>query len=174
VIALTADPQRGIISGVSEPPLPPVLDATSGPPARPHRGVPLLVIGLIAVLAVVVATVFYVRTRHPDMTVHGSLVLHGDSASILRYPSGCAGQGGLNDLIPGGEVIVSDAGGRTLAIGLIIGGTPGASTTACTMTFEVDKVPSGKKFYGLTVTHRGTVQFTEAGLKAGPQLTLGS
>jgi hypothetical protein len=34
-------------------------------------------------------------------------------------------------------------------------------------------VPAGKKFYGVSVSHRGTVQFTEQEIKAGPGLTIG-
>jgi len=132
----------------------------------------MAVVGLIVVLAVVVTVMVWRKMQPDDFTAHGTMQLI--SASNVANPggdSGCYGTGGYSDLRPGAQVVVADADGKTLAIGEL--GVGSGAAVACVLPFTVTGVPAGKKFYGVSVSHRGTVQFTEAELKAGASLTIG-
>jgi hypothetical protein len=105
------------------------------------------------------------------MTIHGKLTL---TATVDDWYPGhdCSGEDGFSDIKPGAEVVVSDDTGKTLAIDALGVGAIGNILEECVFPFTVNNVPAGKGFYGVTVSHRGTVKFREAEV-ASAQLTLG-
>jgi hypothetical protein len=124
----------------------------------------------------------------PPFTTHGTLTLtstinsdgYADSisgsASTLANTTGetCSGNGGYDDLIPGAQVKVSDASGKTLALGRLDPGKYDAQLGTCTFTFTVPGTPAKQAFYGVMVSHRTGPQFTYTQMKAGPSLTIGN
>jgi hypothetical protein len=95
----------------------------------------------------------------------------------------CWGSGGYDDMKLGTQVVVSDAAGATIAIGAISDASPvlGDRTgddgdplaDGCELSFFVDGVPAGKGFYGVEVSHRGRLQYSEAEIRGDLKLTLG-
>jgi hypothetical protein len=84
----------------------------------------------------------------------------------------CEGSGGYSDMADGAEVVISDDSGKTLQITQLEPGSIGDSGESCYFAFNTT-VPAGDKFYGITISHRGTVKFAEADV-AAPVLTIGS
>jgi hypothetical protein len=86
---------------------------------------------------------------------------------------------GYPDLVTGAQVVVTDAGGKTIAVGQLEGGSvatdpaTGEPFKVCGMRFTVPRVPKGQGFYGLEVAHRGRVQFDEAKMSDKVTLTVG-
>jgi hypothetical protein len=79
----------------------------------------------------------------------------------------------LEDVQEGGEVVVSDASGKTLGIGQLSNPVHGG-WGYCTLNWQVDNVPAGANFYGIEVGHRGVVKVTEQQLEGGAvNLTVG-
>lgn len=107
-----------------------------------------------------------------SFTATGSLVL-ADSGGVQSLPGGsCQGKNGYNDIHQGTQVVVTDQAGTVIGTGalesgLLVGGH-------CMFAFTVPSVPSGKSFYGVSVSHRGTLQYKQAELQGGLQLSLGS
>lgn len=83
----------------------------------------------------------------------------------------CSGGVGYGDINSGTEVVISDDAGRTLQITSLGQGSIDADG-GCAFPFSTT-VPSGLKFYGITVSHRGTVKESEAEL-GSVALTLGN
>lgn len=108
--------------------------------------------------------------------VTGSITLRPGDFIWSASPPSCAGDGGYDDMKVGAQTVVSDAAGATLALGSIVEAKPeiGDSSTAdgCTLRFLVLNVPSGQKFYGVEVSHRGRVQYTEVDARRDLTLTL--
>ena len=71
----------------------------------------------------------------------------------------CTGAGGFSDIGEGAQVVVSDDTGHTLTI-VHLGAGSGTIIT-CSFPFTAT-VPAGKGFYGISVSHRGVVKFSEA------------
>jgi hypothetical protein len=88
--------------------------------------------------------------------VPGTLTINGVDCDGIGY----------GDLREGTEVTLTDESGKVLAVGEL------ARTGACSFTFSLD-APTGKKFYGVTISHRGTVHYTEDELRHGLQLSIG-
>lgn len=148
------------------------------PPARPRKRTKLwrnlgIAGAIIAILGIGLSQ--FAKSNPAKFTVVGTIALSdtSDPPSIQSTGSGCAGTGGYSDIAAGTEVVIADGSGATLAIGNVLVTTL-ISANQCDLAFSVTGVPSGKSFYGVTVSHRGTIQFTEAQLKAGPALTIGS
>jgi hypothetical protein len=105
--------------------------------------------------------------------VHGTFTLT-DSTGFNHpsdYGATCHGISGYSDIAPGAEVVISDDAGKTLSITGLDQGFVTANST-CQFTFTAT-VPAGLKFYGIEISHRGTVKETEQGMHH-PSLTLGS
>lgn len=86
--------------------------------------------------------------------------------------STCAGKRGYDDIGQGAQVTVSDAAGATVAIGRL--GPGEKQSFGCVFNFSVPDVPAGKSFYGIEVSHRGVLKYTEAEIStANLALTLG-
>lgn len=110
--------------------------------------------------------------------VTGSISLGAGDFIWNASPPSCAGDGGYGDMKVGTQAVVSDAAGATLALGSIVeakpevatDGSPGAE--GCTLRFLILNVPAGQKFYGVEVSHRGRLQYTEAEARKDLSLTL--
>lgn len=83
----------------------------------------------------------------------------------------CAGRGGYDDIRPGAQVVVTDAAGSTIALGELRGGH--FEGTSCVLEFTVRGVPTGQAFYGVEVSHRGRLQYTEIQVREFLRLSLG-
>jgi hypothetical protein len=107
----------------------------------------------------------------------------GSNLAFGNSVGDCRGKAGFDDLHEGAQVVVADAGGKTIAIGQL--GLGESATTdngitgsvvrlvACTFPIEVRDVPEGQAFYRITVTHRGTQEYTRGQLRQPIHLTLG-
>lgn len=125
-----------------------------------------LIVGLVAAAVVVLLGLGlggYALIGHKSLpgisntfTVHGSLTIT-NSASCTSI---------FTDIEAGAQVVITDEKNTTLGVGQL------ASENACRYTFTVPKVPTGRSFYGVTIGRHGTVQFTEAQLRQGADLTL--
>ncbi len=85
----------------------------------------------------------------------------------------CHGYRGYDDMQEGAQVKVA-VDGKTVGIGSLKSGTSSDGGYSCKFGFEVRDVPSGNKFYSVTVTHRGSIDYKEDELKSGVSLQLGS
>ncbi|GAB3389135.1 hypothetical protein GCM10027568_10970 [Humibacter soli] len=92
----------------------------------------------------------------------------------------CGAGDGYDDISSDAQVVVTDASGKTVGVGVLQPGTlePGPQGTAfdarCSFAFDILKIPAGSKYYGVHVgnQNRGTVQYTKDQLK-DIQLTIG-
>lgn len=91
----------------------------------------------------------------------GRLTLGGISTKVQGSPCHEIGRG-YDDIHPGAEVVISDDTGHTLAITNLGPGHVGDSYR-CEFKFTA-RVAAGKHFYGVEVTHRGVVKFSESQL----------
>ena len=132
-----------------------------------------LVIGAVGVLVIEGAiagglTIVSAATTPNSFTATGTFELV-DTDDV----NPCAPSGGYSDIGDGAEVVVSNAAGHTLAIGSL--GTGKKSLGSCIFPFTVHDVPTGQKFYGVEVTHRGAVQESEKDMERGKvALSLGN
>lgn len=138
-----------------------------------RRPLPLISAAVVIIVIAGAAGYFAVSSqKSKTFTTHGEVDVRGDATTVRVGAGTCSGIGGYDDLNVGAEVVISDSTGKTLAVGAITGAS-GPNLSECDLVFNID-VPSGKKFYGVSVTHRGIAQETEAQMKAGVQLTIGS
>jgi len=152
----------------------------------------LMVLGAIALLGLTVIGAFGLN-RDDKKTITGSVVLFDAAGDgIGGSLSNCYGAGGYDDIDSGTQVMVKNGDGKILATTTL---HPGAGQTAgdvladgavtttttydgygssflntvvrCTFPFEVE-VPSGEKFYSVTVGsngHRGTLTYSKADME---------
>lgn len=87
----------------------------------------------------------------------------------------CWPGGGYSDIHEGTQVVVSDAGGKTLGIGSLGAGIQDDTGAGkrCLFSFWVKDIPRGEKFYGVEVAHRGRLQYPAARMTDPISLTLG-
>ena len=126
----------------------------------------------LVILAIVI--VIAVATHASStFTVKGGLLI-ADSSVIPTGDKTCAASGGYDDIDKGTSVVITDAAGKTIAIGELQEGRsiPNADDE-CAFFFTVKDVPDGQKFYGIEVSHRGNVKYTLKEMKKGPVLSLG-
>lgn len=99
-------------------------------------------------------------------TVRGSLTVSG------FYPGGPGGvcdgtvTDGFNDITAGAQVVIYDHTNNVVGTGALQEGSIvplNHDFNVCKMAFTVPAVPAGKGPYWVEVTHRGRIQFTEAG-----------
>lgn len=77
---------------------------------------------------------------------------------------------GWQDIAPGASVVITDQAGTTIATGVLQEGngeTTASGGTDCRLGFAITGVPDDRTFYGVTVSHRGTVQFSAQQAKSG-------
>jgi hypothetical protein len=133
--------------------------------------------GFLVVLAIVVIVVISTLPKGSStpkavttFTARGSFVLTDSPTDGGQV---CAPTDGYSDISAGAQVIVSDSSGKTLAIGSLQNPTAGSGT--CSYSFAVHNVPVGKKFYGVEVSHRGSVKESENDMTSGSvALSLGN
>lgn len=118
------------------------------------------------------------------LTVQGRLELglgdfQWDSIGSVGQPGPwCAGRGGYDDIAIGAPVTITGPAGEVVALGKLdvsnpTGFSEAKTPTSCELRFSVAKVPPGKGFYGVEVSHRGAVKFDEAALAESVELKLG-
>jgi len=168
------------IPGGSEPrrePLGPTAYTTQNAPypeyaprnVAPRKSRTGLVVGLSIAAVVVlvgVAALVLALTGHSPVKIPGTNT--GMTVQGQITVSDC-GSVGYSDVRPGTEVDVVDQSGKVLAVSQL---TQGA--VSCTYHFTLNNVPAGQPLYGISISHRGTVHFTEDQMRAGPELTLGN
>lgn len=150
------------------PPVSPAPPPQGFPPPPPRRSRTGLVIAAVVGAVVLVAGglaggVMLAGGKGPfgpkTFTANGTLTLIGDE--VYSASTTCSGKGGYADIREGTAVTVSDAAGATVALGQLGAGHVDSSI-GCTFPFSVAKVPAGKGFYGIEVSHRGVLKFSEA------------
>jgi hypothetical protein len=149
----------------SPPPPPPPGGGTWGVEPTPKRSRKRLWL-VAALVAVVVAGGIAIglavtRSSAAKLQINGTMSLldtSGDGIQVTGDKT-CTGSGGYSDIQAGAEVVISDDKGATLAITHLTGG--GGLSISCVFSFAAE-VPAGKGFYGVTVSHRGTVKMSEA------------
>lgn len=157
------------------------------PPIRRRAAVVAVVaLAVAAVIAVGVAAWLIGAQAQPTAeapqpqpttrTIAGQLQLGRGDFMWYSSTRTCAGRGGFGDIREGTQVVVTDEAGTTIALGRLRDSSPyveaGVGIT-CTFHFAIHDVPSGKKFYGVEISHRGRVQYTEDQLGAPLRLNLG-
>lgn len=139
----------------------------------------LIVAAVIVLLAGSFAT-YWFAIRSTTMTVRGTLDLAGDKDSgnyevdppDSSGDTACHGTGGYSDISTGVAVIVKGSDGKTIGTGALEDGIYIDNAGGCIFGWQVT-VPDDEDSYGVSVSHRGTIQFTKAQMKAGPSLSLG-
>lgn len=116
-------------------------------------------------------------TSAATVTAYGQMQLSLGGFAWNRSPEQCWGHKGYDDIREGAPVTITDPNGKVIALGKLLPGKPqvsGDRATGCLLRFEVDGVPAGLKFYGVEVSHRGSVKFPEDELTGkGVTLSLG-
>jgi hypothetical protein len=162
---------------------PPTYGPPYAPPPRQRRSGPhplvivLLALGAVIVIGVVgfVGLVAYEATQLSPVTIKGTMTIKDD----IDGGTACQGDGGYSDIRGGTEVVIHDAAGKVIATGQLADGVGSDFATdeialTCTFHFTVRDVPE-QDFYGIEVSHRGTVQFSAAQIERGDvELSLGS
>ncbi|MGI5134256.1 MULTISPECIES: hypothetical protein [unclassified Streptomyces] len=97
-------------------------------------------------------------------TLTGTFELN--SSAVDDGAGGCKGSNGYDDIFEGAEVTVYDAAGSVIATGYL-GSSTSEDGGKCSFDVSVADVPKGKNFYKVEVSHRGTVQLTEAQAESG-------
>lgn len=105
-------------------------------------------------------------------TLAGKLTLKWSTGAFIRDENRmCAGSGGYSDIAGGAAVTIADQTGTVIATGQLDDGHADVSDAGnpidCTFSFSVLHVPDGKTFYGVTVSHRGAIQFSADRAKGG-------
>jgi hypothetical protein len=93
---------------------------------------------------------------------------------VVKVDDRCEGSGGFMDIHPGAQVVIRDASGKTVGVGVLDSGYvppefrdleyPGTAG-ACSWNFKIGDIPSGAGPYSVEVAHRGEVTFAEADAK---------
>lgn len=116
------------------------------------------------------------------LQIYGDLTLLGDNSISATGTTGepCTELGvGYSDIVAGAQVTITSPTGAvigvgTLKAGIAIAPTSGTGRINCLFDFDVSGLPAALAFYGVTISHRGTVQFTAAQIEANQvDLSLG-
>lgn len=117
-----------------------------------------------------------------SITMYGQLALTDgwyapQVGQTKKFEGPCTGDGGYDDLHAGATVTVTDADGSVVALGSLGSGrlqSDGSAFPPCVFPFTVSDVPAGFGFYGVEVSHRGSVPVTGEEAAAGyVRLTIG-
>jgi hypothetical protein len=185
---------RGPVSESPRPPADDHLNGEEGenlPPITTGRVFSrsfFMLLGAVALVGLTVIGAFGLN-RDDKKTITGSVVLFDAAGDgIAGSQTNCYGDGGYDDIDSGTQVMVKNGDGKILATttlqsgsgetaGDVLGDGGVTTTTAydsygssflstvvrCTFPFEVE-VPSGEKFYSVTVgsnEHRGTLTYSK-------------
>lgn len=148
--------------------------ATSTPPSGSKSWltkVPLWAkVGIPVVVVVIVAAAVAI----PIALQPGSMTVRGEiSVSNTNGEADACAIPGYEDVREGANVTVTDASHKTIALGSLGAGHSDGFQLSCIYRFVVTDVPAGLKFYGVEVSHRGSLQYTDAQLKKGVALSIG-
>lgn len=109
----------------------------------------------------------------PAIAVDGSVLVKGDRPQVLTEDElTCTTGAGYDDIRQGAQVVVSDAAGKTIALGQLGGGS-WKRDVGCVFLFTVPDVPMAGEFFGLEVSHRGRVQYSAGQLAEPLDLVIG-
>jgi len=158
--AAPAKRPRGLIIGIVAGAAVVAVAASAGTAAMLMSGGPVKTVA--AKVAAVTAS---------TLVVNGTLTLHDEDLSAGL--DGCGGQGGYSDINAGADVTVTDGAGAIVGLGHL-GSPDQVGSEDCSFPFSVSDVPAGKGFYGVEVSHRGSLKYAEADLASPLELTLGS
>lgn len=159
---------------------------TPAPWFRRGRVLAIAAGAVVLVLGAVAAVVLLAGSDDPaagqkTITITGTMTLdRGDfewgvnSTTDLR----CYGRRGYDDIRGGAQVTVTDPNGKVIALGKLDEGkaTVGSDqrATECVFPFKVDGVPASHGFYGVEVSHRGVLRYSEADIQSKKlEFTLG-
>lgn len=137
------------------------------PPRRRRRTG--LVVGLVAAALVLFggsAILTYVVIGHGTVSITGAPRTFTTNGTLTISGVDC-GSWGYGDLKTGTEVTLTDETGKVLAAGSL------TQIATCSFTFTLERIPPGRSFYGVTISHRGTIHYTEAQMRSGLQLSIG-
>lgn len=141
--------------------------------------VPWVIVAVVALLAIAMVTTAVASMRvagravMPDtITISGIIMLTDDSGFTGHtLGSSCYGDGGYDDLVSGASVTVYDSGDAIIGRGNIDASNFNGSS--CVLSFEISKIPSGKGFYQVEVSHRGKISADETDLENGTLYFIG-
>jgi hypothetical protein len=87
----------------------------------------------------------------------------------------CVALENYDDIAFGAQVVISDAAGKTVALGTLESGSFEDAGNQCVFPFNIPDVPLGEKFYGVHVgnDNRGVVQYTRTDLETGATISIG-
>jgi hypothetical protein len=111
-------------------------------------------------------------TPKPKLSASGSISVPIDASALMTGAtdntegSPCTSTAGYDDIAGGTQVVITDATGKTVAVGVHESGAlkAGPDATAfdarCDFPFTVTGIPAGSKFYGVHIgnTNRGVQQ----------------
>lgn len=122
--------------------------------------------GLALAAAAVGFIVFRPGSAAPaTLDVLGQIRLTGGFVVDSENDRTCRGVSGYSDIGQGAPVVIHDETGKVVGVGQLAPGTASdAAGSACVFGFDVQDVPDGK-FFGIEVSHRGTVTFTRQQIK---------
>lgn len=144
------------------PPPPPIPE-----PPRRRRRVPWIIAALLVVAGGATAAVLLLTGGGGKEHVKGGMEL---LTTDVDTTAGCSGTGGFDDIRDGADVEITDENGKTIAVTQLEHSAP--IDGGCVLFWEAD-VPKGKDFYGVEITHRGVIKYTEAQLRKGVVQSLG-
>jgi hypothetical protein len=187
---VTGQPTPNVTYPIDAPaPIPPA-------PKRRRSLIPWIIIGALAVALAAVLVIPRLGDEKPSpalppatLTAVGALTLDAGDFGYDRDANLCWGAGGYGDIEKGASVTITDAAGAVIGVGSLVAATPtqftttdgtqsflgdpNAKPTHCDLSFAIPNIPAGKGFYGVEVSHRGSVKYPEAALNTGLGLTLG-
>ena len=73
---------------------------------------------------------------------------------------------GLDDIVVGAAVVITDGTGTTIATTQLTDPEPDPSAATCTFQFRT-RVTTRSVLYGVAVSHRGILRYTESSLESG-------
>jgi hypothetical protein len=118
----------------------------------------------------------------PTLTITGTIFLKDEYNRNYKIGQIChVTNRGFEDIRQGAQVLIIDNTGTNLAVGNLNAGavvadplfTPEFGGGTCQFAFRISNIPTGRGPYGITVSHRGTLTYTEPQLAGTIELTLG-
>ena len=161
---------------------PPGEHAVAAKKSRRAAVITLAVIGVLIIAAVGITIAVRAGQTPAKMTVTGTIAVPASQndfyqsqadVDVITKPgsSDCRTDAGAAD-IPGSQVTVTDASGKTVGVGTVGPATwavsptyrAGATATggACSMSFAIPDVTKGSSYYSIALTGHGSVKFTAA------------
>lgn len=106
-----------------------------------------------------------------DLSITGTLTVPGSEFEESTNVYTCVADAGYDDIHKGTDVIVTDPEGTVIAKGQLEGGP--RATGGCIFSVSIPDVPTGHRFYGIEISHRGKVTYGREELEDPVELSLG-